>query len=46
MSQTSSESKDSQNVFHILINTKKEDINNKEFIKKLITDKSDRISFG
>jgi hypothetical protein len=46
MSQTSGESNDSQNAFDILINTQKGDIDNKDFIKKLITNKSDRISFG
>jgi hypothetical protein len=46
MSQTSGESNDSQNAFDILINTQKEDINKKDFIKKLIANKSDLISFG
>ncbi len=41
MSQTSGESNDSQNAFDILINTQKEDINKKDFIKKLIANKSD-----
>jgi len=46
MSQTSGESNDSQSAFDILVNTQKEDIDNKDFIKKLITNESDRISFG
>jgi hypothetical protein len=36
MSQTSGESNDSQNAFDTLINTQKEDIDNKDLIKKLI----------
>ncbi len=46
MSQTSGESNGSQNAFGILINTQKEDINKKDFIKKLIANKSFRQNKG